>query len=154
MAHGALSSAQEHAHVDEVMTRTVVSIPAATPLNQVAEQWFGPAQSHRAFPVVDGRGAYLGMLDRARLLSAPSGTLSAGQLFVEPDDALLTPEETCRAAAQRLAVRGLERLPVVADTTHRSLVGIVSRSDLVKPAGSGHDEEGVLEGPSAGWGWR
>ncbi|WP_125477725.1 CBS domain-containing protein, partial [Caballeronia terrestris] len=41
----------------------------------------------------------------------------------------------------RLAVHGLERLPVVADNETRRLIGIVSRSDLVKPSLAHFDEE-------------
>jgi CBS-domain-containing membrane protein len=38
-------------------------------------------------------------------------------------------------------VHGLERLPVVTDSQSRRLVGIVSRSDLVKPSLAFFDEE-------------
>ncbi len=44
------------------------------------------------------------------------------------------PGETCRTIANRLAVHGLERVPVVTDAQSRRLVGIISRSDLVKPS--------------------
>ncbi|MFC0400320.1 chloride channel protein [Paraburkholderia rhizosphaerae] len=50
------------------------------------------------------------------------------------------PHETCRLVATRLAVHGLERLPVVADRKSLRLIGIVSRSDLIKPS-LGHFEE-------------
>ncbi|HWW72872.1 MAG TPA: CBS domain-containing protein, partial [Duganella sp.] len=50
-------------------------------------------------------------------------------------------DETCRALATRLAVHQLERLPVVDDAATRRLIGIVSRSDLIKPALSLHAEE-------------
>jgi CBS-domain-containing membrane protein len=42
---------------------------------------------------------------------------------------------------RRLAVHGLERLPVVADRESVRLVGIVSRSDLVKPSLAYFEEE-------------
>ena len=54
--------------------------------------------------------------------------------------AFALPSETCRLVATRLAVHGLERLPVVADRQTMRLVGVVSRSDLVKPS-LGHFEE-------------
>jgi CBS-domain-containing membrane protein len=38
-------------------------------------------------------------------------------------------------------VHNLERLPVVADRTSMRLVGIVSRSDLIKPSLSHFEEE-------------
>jgi predicted transcriptional regulator len=51
------------------------------------------------------------------------------------------PNDTCRAVALRLAARGLERLPVVKDSVTRELVGIISRSDLLKPARALHEED-------------
>jgi hypothetical protein len=41
--------------------------------------------------------------------------------------------ETCRSAAIRMAMQHAERLPVVASEDHPVLLGIISRSDLVKP---------------------
>jgi CBS-domain-containing membrane protein len=51
------------------------------------------------------------------------------------------PGETCRLVATRLAVHGLERLPVVADRESQRLVGLVARSDLVKPSLAYFEEE-------------
>ncbi len=55
------------------------------------------------------------------------------------------PGETCRAVAQRLAAAGEERLPVVDDPTSLRVVGIVSRSDLLKPMRAQHEEESLRE---------
>ncbi len=49
--------------------------------------------------------------------------------------------ETCRLVATRLAVHGLERLPVVDDAQSLRMTGLVSRSDLIKPALQHFDEE-------------
>ena len=43
--------------------------------------------------------------------------------------------------SNRLAVHGLERLPVVSDAQSRRLVGLISRSDLVKPSLAFFEEE-------------
>jgi CBS-domain-containing membrane protein len=51
------------------------------------------------------------------------------------------PDETCRIVATRLAVHGLERLPVVSDAQSRRLLGIIARSDLVKPSLDVDDQE-------------
>ncbi|KAK45874.1 chloride channel protein [Caballeronia jiangsuensis] len=135
----------ERHHVDEVMTRDVLTIDAATPLSDVLARHFGPHQVHRAYPVVRD-GVLVGMLDRAAL-----GTLNEAQAGVSIGEALqrlqsaapvfALPGEPCRLAATRLAVHELERLPVVADKQSLKLVGIVSRSDLVKPARAHFDEE-------------
>jgi H+/Cl- antiporter ClcA len=135
----------ERHHVDEVMTRDVLTIDAAAPLSDVLAKHFGPHQVHRAYPVVRD-GVLVGMLDRGAL-----GTLTEAQTGVSIGEALqrlqpaapvfALPGEPCRLAATRLAVHELERLPVVADKQSLRLVGIVSRSDLVKPARAHFDEE-------------
>ncbi|SAK65870.1 Cl-channel, voltage-gated family protein [Caballeronia hypogeia] len=139
----------ERHHVDEVMTRDVLTIDATTPLSDVLARHFGPQQVHRAYPVVRD-GMLVGMLDRASLGSL-IGASSMQEAGVSIGDALrklsdaapafALPGEPCRLAATRLAVRELERLPVVADKDTLRLVGIVSRSDLVKPARAHFDEE-------------
>lgn len=133
----------ERHDVDEVMTRTVATIDAALNVSDARRQFFGTAQAHRAYPVVRD-GTLLGMLDRDTL-ERRSETLSPHACIADalPDraPAFALPTETCRLVATRLAVHGLERLPVVADAASRQLVGIVSRSDLVKPAHQHFDEE-------------
>jgi CBS-domain-containing membrane protein len=120
------------------MTRQVHAISAHAPLARVATEWFGAEQAHRAFPVIDAQGACLGLLDREQLQHAAATVQSAGELFGNTGRPLLValPGETCRTVAQRLATHDLQRLPVVADPVSRRLVGIVSRSDLVKPVAS------------------
>ncbi len=125
----------ERHHVDEVMTRDVHTIDVAAPLADTLATVFGPQQAHRAFPVVRD-----GMLDRATLAQAAT---VADALAIEAAEApaFALPGKTCRLAATRLAVRELERLPVVADAKSMKVIGIVSRSDLVKPARAHFDEE-------------
>ncbi|WP_322056092.1 chloride channel protein [Paraburkholderia sp. J63] len=136
----------ERHYVDEVMTRNVDTIDAAVSVRAALEQYFGATQTRRAWPVVRD-GAVLGVVDRAMLeavrasdasdaLDQPLGALLA---LRTPDVAV--PEETCRQIATRLAVHGLERLPVVSGRDTMRLVGIVSRSDLVKLSLSHFEEE-------------
>jgi len=62
-------------------------------------------------------------------------------LFGANTPIMALPGETCRIASNRLAVHGLERLPVVSDPQSRSLVGLISRCDLVKPSLAFFEEE-------------
>jgi CBS domain-containing protein len=135
---------QERMRVADVMTRDVLSVPAATPLAEVADHWFGARQRHRAFPVVDAQGSLLGMIDRD-LLSLAGAHADAGALARSATVPVVLPDETCRVAAERMAAHGLERLPVVADRLSRRLAGIVSRSDLIKPVQAQVEEEGTRE---------
>ncbi|WP_322068393.1 chloride channel protein [Paraburkholderia bannensis] len=133
----------ERHYVDEVMTREVETIDADVSVREAMARYFGATQQHRALPVVrDGR--VLGVADRTMLetvqadesFDRPIGILFAGR---NADVAL--PEETCRQIAARLAVHGLERLPVVSARESMQLVGIVSRSDLVKLSLAHFEEE-------------
>jgi predicted transcriptional regulator len=85
------------------------------------------------------------MLDRALLQhGAAREDASAAALFAETAEIAL-PTETCQAVAQRMASLHLERLPVVRDRQSMALVGVISRSDLVKPARTSFLEEHVRE---------
>lgn len=133
----------ERYFVDEVMTREVVTVNATESLISVLNAHFGVDQKFRAFPVVlDGK--LLGMFDRSVIgrfkdedLSRPLSELLAGQAA----DAFVLPSDTCRTASWRMAADGLERLPVVDDPASRRVVGIVSRSDLLKPSRALQEEE-------------
>src|SRR5258708_16229024 len=89
----------------------------------------------------------LGVVDRAtleRIRDGDAGHTPDSRLAdVLKEHALVValPGETCRRVATRLAVHGLERLPVVNDTNTLRLVGIVSRSDLIKPSIAHFEEE-------------
>jgi H+/Cl- antiporter ClcA/CBS domain-containing protein len=125
----------ERHSVREVMAHDVETMAAQMPLDDALAKYFGAQQKRRAFPVVKGE-AFVGMVDRATLLAGLQGGLAeqVGDLFGINVPAMALPEETCRTIATRLAVHGLERLPVVTDAQSRRLIGIVSRSDLVKPS--------------------
>jgi CIC family chloride channel protein len=131
--------------VDEVMTRNVVAIEGDEPALSVLERYFGAGQQHRAYPVVLHH-RLLGMLDRELMqglsteqLLAPVSKLPFGKIvFALPDD-------TCSAAAMRLAAATLERLPVLDHPDSRRVVGIVSYPDLLKPTRAMHEEEAQRE---------
>jgi H+/Cl- antiporter ClcA len=128
--------------VEEVMTREVTTIETDALITDALRAHFGPAQSHRAFPVVRD-GVFLGMVDRALLAkhAATGPALHMNDLFGANLPVMALPGESCRTIATRLAVHHLERLPVVKDTQSRELLGIVARSDLIKPSLSLFDEE-------------
>jgi H+/Cl- antiporter ClcA/predicted transcriptional regulator len=133
----------ERHFVDEVMTREVATINATESLASALVSHFGADQKFRAYPVVlDGR--LVGMIDRSvinRLKGEDPGRPLSELLSGHSSDAYIVPSDTCRAASWRLAADALERLPVVDSPSSRRVVGIVSRSDLVKPSRVSHEEE-------------
>jgi CBS domain-containing protein len=132
----------ERHSVADVMTTGVTTIDAGISLVEALLQYFGADQRHRVFPVVRG-DAVIGMLDRASVVSACETNASGkvGALFDGSVVMVTTSGENCRAAASRLALHGLERMPVVENQKSLRLVGIVSRSDLIKPSLALFDEE-------------
>ncbi|HEY4352797.1 MAG TPA: chloride channel protein, partial [Paraburkholderia sp.] len=156
----------ERHYVDEVMSRTVEAIDANVTVRDALATYFGTLQKRRAYPVIRNE-AVLGILDRATLeriresaeksmaaaatvTAETSGSAAVDMLpdaldmrvgdLMEDTPAVALPHETCRLIATRLAVHGFERLPVVADRKSMRLIGLVSRSDLIKPS-LGHFEE-------------
>jgi H+/Cl- antiporter ClcA len=133
----------ERHFIDEVMTREVITIPGSLRACEAMDSYFGTDQQFRSYPVVRGR-QLLGMLDRATLQELPRELLERPLLELLPRNAVdgfATPGDTCRKVASHLASAGLERLPVVDDSVSRCVVGIVSRSDLLKPSRVVHDED-------------
>jgi CBS domain-containing protein len=136
----------ERHYVDEVMTRTVDAIDAHLTVREALAAWFGATQSRRAYPVVEN-GTVLGVVDRAMLEQVRDGKASdatsqtLADMLHAHSAVFALADETCRVVATRLAVHGLERLAVVTDLDSRRLVGIVSRSDLVKPTIAHFEEE-------------
>jgi hypothetical protein len=132
----------ERHFVSDVMTTAVQGIDGTAAPTVAFEAHFGPRQSHRAFPVLIG-ARFVGMIDRDALLAGMDrpGVQCVADLFGANVPAMALRGENCRTVATRLAVHGLERLPVVSDPVSRVLVGIVSRSDLVKPSLALFDEE-------------
>ena len=132
----------ERHNVAELMTRAVDSIDAQSVIADVLASRFGDGQRHRAYPVLRD-GVLLGVVDRAALLAVGERRHARfmHELFGANAPLVALPDETARAVAGRLAVNQIERLPVVSDIGSMRLVGIISRSDLIKPSLGVFDEE-------------
>ncbi|WP_150810603.1 chloride channel protein [Pandoraea sputorum] len=136
----------ERLHVGELMTREPQALVADMTIDEAAQHAFGATQRHRAYPVIDASRAVLGMVDRQALTRAQEqGLQTLGQLYGANPPLVALPSETGRIVSARFAAHHLERLPVVSDATSRKLIGIISRSDLVKPAEHWRSEEEVRE---------
>jgi CBS domain-containing protein len=131
----------ERQNVGDLMTREVQTIPAQIAVAEALAQYFGPQQKYRGFPVIDTAGKVIGMVERSVLFAQNDGTRLVGALFGAHPPLIALPNETCRVAAARMAVHEVERLPVVDDIGSNHLIGILSRSDLIKPAREFFDEE-------------
>jgi CBS domain-containing protein len=135
----------ERKHVADLMTQQITTIDADMAIATATQQYFGAQQRHRGYPLVHG-DRLLGIIERDTLLNAPATCTRCGELIqsdVKPMVAFAG--ETVRVAAARMATHGLERLPVVDNISNMRLIGIISRSDMLRPSEDIFTEELVRE---------
>ena len=123
--------------VGDVATRAVVHVPATLPAAELETRFFGRDADHRhqGYPVLDQRGRLVGVITRSALMDLPPPGEMDGiyvASLVDRAPVVAFADETCRAAAERMARYGVGRLPVVSREGERRLEGIVTRSDLLK----------------------
>ena len=138
----------ERFRISEAMSRAIVTIPSVMPASELLERYFASSNKHRGYPVLSEKGKLIGVLTISDLLGdsilGADKTLQAGDLIkTEPITAFA--EETCREAAERMATRGVGRLPVVSVDEPDKLIGIITRSDLLKPRLLHFEEEHKYE---------
>jgi H+/Cl- antiporter ClcA/CBS domain-containing protein len=133
----------EKNHLEEVMTRKVVSLAASWPVARTVAKITRGAK-HQGYPVVDPKGRLVGMISRWEILRHARSGKTIGELM-SPSLVVAHPMESCRAAASRMARHHIGRLPVVSTTEPRKLLGILTRSDLLKMNLRHFEEEEIQE---------
>jgi H+/Cl- antiporter ClcA len=129
--------------VQEVMHTSLFALSDEA-TRQDAADWFekmnkrgSEAWSHwqRLFPLVDGAGHLSGILTRGQMITAAgAGELQKLLLHdVASDPAIVSPRDTLRSAAEKMAESKLTSFPVVDGT--RKLVGILNIADLLTARG-------------------
>ena len=133
--------------VEDVMTRDVVSVAPDASYREVVDALVESGVS--AAPVVDAGGHVVGVVSEADLLhkveaigdephrrilggrraDTKATAAMAADLMTAPA-VVIEPNASVAAAARRLESERIKRMPVV--DTHRRLVGIVSRRDLLR----------------------
>jgi H+/Cl- antiporter ClcA len=137
----------EHIPVKDVMTTDMLTVSGDLSVRELADRYFGADQKYRAFPVVDADGGLLNVVDRQDvaqwLRDDPTGSRRLAEL-VGKEPVVALSGESCQSVAVRAAVEKLDRVPVVA-ADGRTLIGMVTRYDLLKPYTHYHNEEKVRE---------
>ena len=150
----------ERLSIGDAMARSVITIPATLPVRELVRDYFlgGPDEKHQGYPVVDKRGDLVGVITKSNLLDEWLSSLLGGGRGAPPEIShiitydLLVGEpitayawESCRVAAERMAQAGVGRMPVVSTENSRQVVGIVTRSDLLKARAHLAEEESRRE---------
>jgi H+/Cl- antiporter ClcA len=145
--------------IGDVMTTQVTTIPASLPVKELlGKYFFGSGHPrHQGFPVVDAAGNLLGVVTRSNLLEhwvsmmleEPAGDGLAPPIItydlLDREPITAYPWESCRTAAERMAQAGVGRLPVVSPDSPKKLVGLITRSDLLKGRARYVEEEAKRE---------
>ncbi|WP_245803997.1 chloride channel protein [Geothermobacter hydrogeniphilus] len=119
--------------VGEVMARDVETVPENMTLGQFAE--FIASTRHTNFPLVNRKGELTGIISVQDFMGVVFER-DLMDLVVVKELASVNvitahAEEDLDTAMRKIGYRNIEQLPVVDRETHRKLVGIISRRDMV-----------------------
>jgi chloride channel protein, CIC family len=135
--------------VSEVMRKRVVVLPAELSADD-ARQWIEGGRTknehhgQRLYPLVDVEGRLKGVMTRNGLSALARGEERTRER-AEPSVAVVAyPNETLRAAAERMATQYLFVLPVIERKTDK-LVGLLTAEDVLQGRVRAHQRETKLE---------
>ncbi|WP_407155435.1 chloride channel protein [Bradyrhizobium sp. STM 3557] len=122
--------------VREVMVTEVDTLPSSMRLDEAIDFFSAEEPRHKSYPVRGTDGRIVGMASRGDVLQWRTETRGRGDDTLADrlsDEALVVgfPDEPVARLADRMAVEGIGRVPVVEPGTMR-LVGLVSRKDLLQ----------------------
>ena len=117
-----------------------------------ARRWLATpeASTHQGYPVVDEQGTLLGVLTRRDLTRPDLGGLERLRSVIRRTPVVVYDDSTLREAADAMVHADVGRLPVVSRRAERTLVGIVTRSDLLA-AHKRRLAHGRVAEPTIGW---
>ncbi len=125
--------ALEFLQAGQMMTHDPVTLPGDMPLVDVA-RFFAEEADHRSYPVVDRQRRLLGLVSRQEALEWRVAGHGEGPLADALSDAstgYAFPQTPCGEVADMMVESGVGRVPVI-DPKDRTVIGIISRQDLLK----------------------
>jgi CIC family chloride channel protein len=123
-----------HQLVRDHASSPVVTLAADEPVGAVRRWLAGGAAgaSHQGFPVVGRDGVLVGVITRRDIADPALADDAPLGRAVKRAAAVIYPDSTLREAADHMVRERVGRLPVVSRTAERTVVGIISRSDLLE----------------------
>ena len=119
--------------VRDVGLRDVVSLQADDDLGTV-RQWLASGargSTHQGFPVLDAQRRLIGVLTRRDLLDLANPDVLPVSAVLHRPPVVVYEDSSLRDAADQMVIERVGRLPVVRRDAERTVVGIISRSDLL-----------------------
>ncbi|TGP50750.1 chloride channel protein [bacterium M00.F.Ca.ET.230.01.1.1] len=130
--------------VREVMTSKVESVPATMTLHGAATFLTAPDTRHPSFPVINGEGHVLGLIDPPAILrwrrNGKHRKTTLGELLSGSKITLAYPDEYLEALSDKLLLANVSHLPVVSREDER-LVGYIGWKDMMRVRSKKQAEE-------------
>jgi CIC family chloride channel protein len=119
--------------VGDCMVRNVTMLAPDEPLAAVRQRLEGDTRGAlpKGFPVVDARGMLMGVVTRRDIFSPEHPGTHTVRHAIRRSPAVAFADNTLREAADHMVRERVGRLPVVERDAPRTVVGIISRSDLL-----------------------
>jgi CBS domain-containing protein len=131
--------------VRQIMTSPVATLPATSTVSDARERFL--KGGHGAYPIVDGNRVVVGIVTRGDLLGDDLDPAAPVVDHASRDVVSVGPEDTAMAALHVMLDERVEHVPVMAD---RALVGICTRSDLLKVRQDQREYERLQRGLTIG----
>lgn len=130
--HDRTTSPLDLALVKDVMTRDVHTIPASVTVGDAFNRMLD--YGHTGYPVVDEEGKLAGIVTRRDLSRHLQGGRGGEQLANVVSGLCITgsPDEVLHRARDRMFQQDVGRLVIVDPKDRRTIVGILTRSDLLR----------------------
>ncbi|HXV17401.1 MAG TPA: CBS domain-containing protein, partial [Gemmatimonadaceae bacterium] len=119
--------------VRDVAEREVVALNAEHSVQEVRE-WLNDGAggaTHQGFPVLDANDRLIGVLTRRDLLEPAHSESALISTIIKRQPAVVFDDSSLREAADHMVMQQVGRLPVVSREDSRTVIGMISRSDLL-----------------------
>jgi chloride channel protein, CIC family len=149
----------ERLAAEQIMTPDPITVAAALPIRTLVRDYFlgTGAHRHQGYPVVGADDELVGIVTKSDLLQEWLGPVLQGDDSPLETGPVITydvaqrspitilPRESCRTAAERMAAANVGRLLVVSREDPKRLLGLITRSDLLKARARALEEESARE---------
>ncbi len=139
----------ENLRVKEIIHTNVITISEGASWIEAQNLFFKSSKKHQAYPVVDAQQDLIGIVSVSDLMDIESGVEAGFKVRdIMKKPITIHQDSACKLAAELLASHSIGRLPVIDSLNPKKIVGIISRSDLLKARLRDVKEETHREAPA------